>query len=124
MSPDERARMSPLEIALWAATWVHNGHDMGLEVADQAVERLRRKLAEERAALVIADAKSKHRLRILMKNGTPVGYCCSCGYTPPTGRDRDNDELMALHVTAMRAADESDFDDDGKLVFKEHDADR
>ena len=101
MPPIDRSTLTPLELAVWAASFVHNNDSM--PVADAVVVQLRKELAREVAAESQASVDQRHVMRI--SGSTIIG--CSCGYRPPpkyNTTDADADELMALHLTHVRAS--------------------
>lgn len=106
MSPLERTKMTPLEMAVWAATYAH--HRM-LDHADGAVRTLRGDLERERQREVLDDAKGKHRITVVKEGDLAVSVRCSCGFKrdrvpPGIGIiEQDPEEILALHLAAMGA---------------------
>lgn len=110
MKSHERATMTPLEMAVWAAAYAHGGPTFPLEHADTAVELLRERLAKERQAELLADAKALHHIIMPMQRTPPYTQTvrCSCGYVPSPGT-KDADELMALHMAYVCALSVEDI---------------
>ena len=98
--------MTPLEMAVWAATYVHSGPTYPIEHADNAVIDLRARLEAERQKERLDEAKTLHQIRIVTSKRSGVELQtvrCSCGYEPPPMEGYDPDDMMALHLGHVRA---------------------
>lgn len=103
MKHHERMTLTPLELAVWAAAYMHGTRS--ITMADHVVDDLRKDLEHGRQRELLDDAKVKHHIRIVksMRSGAEIATVrCSCGYEPPSVA-HDVDEMMALHLTHVRA---------------------
>lgn len=109
--------MTPLEMAVWGAVFASrtsmNLKDAdvvraAMRAADFSVVLLRGGIEAERAQEALDDAKSKHQVRIVKADGIDT-LRCSCGFQPRANEAADVDDIMSLHLAAMRALGPDDI---------------
>lgn len=112
MTDEERLKMTTLEQAVWAAAYIQavallddgvvssdDALSSAVTTADRHISDLRRTFERRRISEQTYDLDQRHKLRAVDVEGLLDGsyrrWQCSCGYTPPAGKDPD--EMMALH---------------------------